>query len=136
MAIWEKAHLLSVEVFHLTANLPRSEDYGLTSQIRRSSNSVPANIAEGFGRNTKKDKSRFYIIARGSLYETQNHLIYGQEAGYFDKQTIKQLLDKYNTLAFDLNKLIRSFSQPQPQPQPRPQSQPQPQPQSKPQPKQ
>ena len=50
MPVWQKAHQLSIEIFKITANLPRSEDYGLTSQIRRSSNSVPANIAEGFGR--------------------------------------------------------------------------------------
>ena len=73
MPVWQKAHNLAIEVFKLTIRLPRSEDYGLTSQIRKSSNGVPACIAEGFGRSTKKDKSNFYIIARGSSFETQNH---------------------------------------------------------------
>ena len=59
MPAWVKANDLAVEVFNLTVDLPRSEDYGLTSQIRRSANSVSANIAEGFGRKTKKDKSYF-----------------------------------------------------------------------------
>lgn len=66
MPVWQKGHELAVQIFHLTVNLPRSEDYGLTSQIRRSSNSVPTNIAEGFGRKTKNDKSNFHVIARGS----------------------------------------------------------------------
>ena len=70
MPVWQKAHNLADEVFQLTTSLPRSEDYGLTSQIRKSSNGVAACIAEGFGRSTKKDKSNFYIIARGSSFET------------------------------------------------------------------
>ena len=68
MPVWQKAHKLAIGVFNLTINLPRSEDYGLTSQIRKSSNGVPACIAEGFGRSTKRDKSNFYVIARGSFF--------------------------------------------------------------------
>jgi len=63
MPVWQKAMELSIQVFKLSSSLPRSEDYGLTSQLRRAANSVSANIAEGFGRNTSKDKSNFYIIA-------------------------------------------------------------------------
>ena len=58
---------LAVNIFDLTKSLPRSEDYGLTSQIRRATLSVSANIAEGFGRDTSLDKKRFYIMAKGSL---------------------------------------------------------------------
>ena len=71
MPVWQKAHKLAIEVFNLTINLPRSEDYGLTSQIRKSSNGAPACISEGFGRNTKRDKSNFYIIAWGSSFDSQ-----------------------------------------------------------------
>ncbi|HCT70301.1 hypothetical protein SDC9_21879 [bioreactor metagenome] len=85
MPVWQKAHQLSIEIFKISSTLPRSEDYGLTSQIKRSSNSVSGNITEGFGRSTKKDKANFYIIARGSSYETQNHLLYGRKVGYFDE---------------------------------------------------
>lgn len=74
MSVWQKAHKPPIEVFNLTINLPRSEDYGLTSQIRKSSNGVAACVAEGFGKSTKRDKSNFYIVARGSSFETQNHL--------------------------------------------------------------
>jgi len=98
MPVWQTAHKLATDIFKLTIGLPRSEDYGLTSQIRRSSNGVAACIAEGFGRNTKKDKKNFYIIARGSAYETQNHLLFGKEIGYFESQIVQQLLGNYTDL--------------------------------------
>ncbi len=110
MPVWQKAHKLAIEVFQLTVGLPRSEDYGLTSQIRRSSNSVPGNIAEGFGRSTNKDKSYFYIIARGSSYETQNHLLYGKDVNYFNDLIVKRLFHEYSEMIFELNKIISSFS--------------------------
>ena len=109
MPVWQKAHTLSDEVYSLTIDLPRSEDYGLTSQIRRSSNGVSACIAEGFGRSTKKDKSNFYIIARGSSFETQNHLLYGKKIGYFETQITQRLFDEYNELIHELNKIIKSL---------------------------
>jgi four helix bundle protein len=109
MPVWQKAHKLAIEVLSLTINLPRSEDYGLTSQIRKSSNGVAACIAEGFGRSTKRDKSNFYVIARGSSFETQNHLLYGNKAGYFESQITQDLLDEYNELIYELNKIIKSL---------------------------
>ncbi len=100
---------LSKAVFKLSLKLPRSEDYGLTSQIRRSSNSVSSNIAEGFGRNRQKDKCYFYIISRGSAFETQHHLLYGQHIGYFSEESVKVLIKYYNNLIYDLNKIIKSL---------------------------
>ena len=110
MPVWNNAHKLSVDVHKLTIDLPRSEDYSLTSQIRRSSSSVPSNIAEAFGRKTQKDKSNFYVIARGSAFETQNHLIYGEAVGYFRDKEIHLFLNKYDELIFELNKIISSLS--------------------------
>jgi four helix bundle protein len=110
MPVWQKAHSLAAGIFKISSDLPRSEDYGLTSQIRRSSNSAAACISEGFGRNTKKDKSNFYIMARGSSFETQNHLLYGKKVSYFQDQITKELFDEYNELIFELNKLIKSLS--------------------------
>lgn len=109
MPVWIKAHDLAVDVFNMTVDLPRAEDYGLTSQIRRSANSSPANIAEGFGRKTSKDKSHFYIVARGSAYETQNHLLYGNRVKYFSDDDTKRFLDEYANLIFELNKIMKSF---------------------------
>jgi four helix bundle protein len=109
MPVWQNAHKLAFEVFKLTVNLPRSEDYSLTSQIRKSSNSVAACIAEGFGRRSKRDKSNFYIIARGSSFETQNHLLYGNKVGYSEFQITNRLFNEYNELIFELNKVIKSL---------------------------
>jgi len=110
MPVWNEAVELSVKVFRLTTKLPRSEDYGLTSQLRRSANSISANLAEGFGRRTMKDKSHFYIIARGSAFETQSHILYGNKVSYIDKNDSNELFDKYNSLIYSLNKLIKSLN--------------------------
>lgn len=109
MPVWVKAMELSITIFKITTELPRSEDYGLTSQIRRSANSVSANIAEGFGRNSNKDKSQFYIVARGSAFETQNHLFYGNKVGYFKSEISKMIITDYDELIYELNRLIKSF---------------------------
>ena len=109
MPVWEKAMKLSVEIFKLTENLPRKEDYGLTSQIRRSALSVPGNIAEGFGRKHTKDKLNFYYDSRGSLAETKNHLIYGERVGYFDKTEYKNLSNLVDDIWKELNMLISSM---------------------------
>jgi four helix bundle protein len=109
MPVWQKALNLSADVFKLSSQLPKSEDYGLVSQIRRSSNSITANIAEAFGRKQKMDKSRFYHIARGSAFETQSHLLYGSKVGYFETQTVNNLFKAYNLLIFELNKILKSL---------------------------
>jgi len=114
LPVWQKAHELAISIFKLTIGLPRSEDYGLTSQIRKSSNSIAGNIAEGYGRRTKRDKSNFYIIARGSAFETQSHMLYGQRAGYFEADITNKINNEYNELIHDLNKLIKSLNPPQP----------------------
>ena len=67
---------------------------------------------EGFGRKGAKDKCQFYIISRGSAYETQSHLLYGLDIGYFAKEKISELIKQYNDLIHDLNKIIKSISQP------------------------
>ncbi len=67
MPIWQKAMEMAEDTYtNLLRNLPRSEDYGFTSQIRRSALSISANIAEAFGRNHKRDKINFYYVSRGS----------------------------------------------------------------------
>lgn len=77
----------------------------MNSQIRRAASSITANIAEGFGRSTSKDKCHFYIMARSSAYEVQNHILYGKEINYFENSTSKELIKEYNNLIYQLNKL-------------------------------
>jgi len=109
MKVWRMANELSYQVFELTKELPRSEDYGLTSQIRRSANSISANISEAFGRKTKKDKQNFYIVARGSAFETQNHLLYGGKVKYFNEQIVNKLIEEYDDLIHQLNKIMKAL---------------------------
>ena len=110
MEVWQVSMKLSVDIFHLSCKLPKSEDYGLTSQLRRSSNSVNANIAEAFGRNTSPDKSRIYVMAKGSALETQSHLLYGTNVGYFDEKISTEINLRYNDLIHSINKIIRSLN--------------------------
>lgn len=114
MPVWINAMELAVDVFNLTINLPKSEDYALKSQIRRSAESVSANIAEAFGRFHQKDKVNFYHYAKGSALETKSHLIYGNRVDYFNTATTKELIDKIEETIFHLNKIIKTLNNPQP----------------------
>lgn len=110
LPVWQIAMDLAVEIFKITENLPRKEDYGLTSQIRRAALSVSSNIAEGFGRSHSLDKSKFYYYARGSAQETKNQLIYGSKVGYFNENDIRDLENAINTITESLNKLIKAIN--------------------------
>jgi four helix bundle protein len=110
MPVWQKAMELAVKIFNLTENLPRKEDYSLTSQIRKSSLSVSGNIAEGFGRKHTKDKLNFYYHSRGSLAETKSHSIYGRRVGYFDKKDFEDVSNFIDEIWKELNSLINSLA--------------------------
>jgi S23 ribosomal protein. len=109
MPIWQKAMDIAVHVQQKTVAFPKTEDYGVTSQIRRSALSIASNIAEGFGRNHTKDKINFYYYSRGSLMETRNHLIYCQKVGYLNNDDVKFLNENLLQLNIDLNKLIKTL---------------------------
>ena len=119
MPVWKLAMDIAKQIFDITVSLPRSEDYGLTSQIRRAAVSISANLAEGFGRETGPDKKKFYIISRGSAFETKSHLIYGKSVGYFNEKQVHSINQLIDNLIHELNKLIKSLNnRPQPQPHP------------------
>lgn len=84
LVVWRKAHELTTEVYRLTKEFPKKEDYVLTSQLRRAAISVSANIVEGNERNSKKDKKHFVDIARGSLAETDYMILLAKDLGYID----------------------------------------------------
>jgi len=109
MPVWQKAINIAEAVFRITDDLPRKEDYGFTSQIRRSALSISANIAEAYGRSHTSDKVNFYYIARGSLTETQSHLEYGKRIGYLNNEYTESLDEALNQLYNDLNKVILSL---------------------------
>ena len=82
MAVWNKAHILTLRLYSLTATFPREEVYGLTGQIRRAASSVPANIAEGCGRGGNAELSRYLRIALGSASELEYHLQLAHDLNY------------------------------------------------------
>ena len=91
LEIWKRAMDLSVEVFELTKTFPSTEMYSLTNQIRRSSYSVPSNIAEGSCQSTDKSFNRYLLIATGSLAELQTQLILSKRVGYSTDVEIEQI---------------------------------------------
>lgn len=101
--VWQKAHLLVLEIYAITNDFPKSEVFGLTSQIRRASISIPANIAEGYKRMGKADKIRFYNISQASLEEVKYFIFLAKDLGYLNKdiqinnlaEEISKMLDKY-----------------------------------------
>lgn len=105
MPVWQKAMEIAEKCFYISENLPKKEDYALTSQLRRSAQSISANIAEGFGRRTTKDKSRFYDISRGSAFETKSHLIYGVKVNYFLENQYLEIEKLINEVIHELNKI-------------------------------
>ena len=106
MPIWKVAMEIAEKIFKYTNNLPRKEDYGFTSQIRRSGLSISANIAEAFGRYHTLNKINFYYTARGSLTETQSHLEYGKRVGYLKPETVEELDKQLTNLYNEINKVI------------------------------
>jgi len=106
MPVWKEAMSIAEEVFQITEGLPKKEDYGLTSQIRRSTLSISANIAEAYGRKHTLDKRKFYYTAGGSTTETQNHLEYGLRVGYFTRIQVDDFDKRLNQIYNDLNKII------------------------------
>jgi four helix bundle protein len=79
LKVWTKAHVLTLEIYQSTRKFPRDEIYGLTSQIRRASASIGANIAEGCGRRSDPELKRFVQIARGSASELECHLLLARD---------------------------------------------------------
>ena len=107
LKIWKKSMDLVENIFQLIANFPDSEKYGLIYQIKRSAISVPSNIAEGAGRNSNKDFSRFLSISKGSLNELNTQLIISYRLNFIDSKVLDQLEDTIN----EIHKMIYKFNQ-------------------------
>jgi four helix bundle protein len=91
LQVWNKAHALTLSSYRATSGFPKSETYGLTSQIRRSASSVAANIAEGCGKRGNRDFQRFLGIAAGSSSELKYHFLLARVLGFFDDEQYKSL---------------------------------------------
>ncbi len=107
LKVWEKAHQLALAVYKATRVFPKEELYGLTSQIRRASMSIPTNIAEGCGRNTDADFARFLQIAMGSASETEYQLLLSYDLEFLNKEHYEKL----NTDVTEIKRMLTSLIQ-------------------------
>ena len=102
LIVWQKAHLLVLNIYKLTCDFPKSETYGLTSQLRRSAISIVANIVEGYKKKSKLEKLRFFNISQRSLEETRYYLMLANDLDYYntnvlinDIEEISRMLNSY-----------------------------------------
>jgi len=104
---WKEGHKLVLEIYKATTEFPKTEAYGLTNQLRRCTVSITSNIAEGFSRQTKKAKSQFYHMAKGSLIELQNQVLIAKDIGYISTYKFKRLAERSITVAKLITGLIK-----------------------------
>jgi four helix bundle protein len=109
LEVWQLGKQVVLLTYRLTDSFPASEMYGLTGQMRRAAVSVPANIAEGFGRYHFLDRVKFFLNARGSLNEIKSHLIIASELNLVDRAALPAILRLVETLSVKLNNLIATM---------------------------
>jgi four helix bundle protein len=105
LEIWKKSRALVKEVYHLTNDFPSEEKFGLTLQIRRSSISVPSNIAEGCGRGTDKQLIQFLNISIGSLCELETHIYSANDLEFIDNQVNNKIIQEIA----EVRKMVMGF---------------------------
>jgi len=103
---WQEGHKLVLLIYKLSQDFPREEIYSLTSQMRRAAVSITSNIAEGFGRQTYKEKVQFYYLAQGSLIELKNQILIAKDIGYLETENFNRLADQANVAHALLQGLI------------------------------
>ena len=109
LEVWRKAHDLVLHTYRVTDHFPDRERYGIISQVRRSAASIPANIAEGFGRRTTKELLQFLANANGSLEETRYFLMLSRDLGYLPKENYDEFEKECNSVAQMMSALGRSL---------------------------
>src|SRR5512144_1767729 len=98
LVVWQKAHQFVLAVYRLTESFPDREKFGLSHQMRRAAVSIPANIAEGFGKRSQAEKARFLNIAEGSLEESRYYLILAQDLDYGQTESLMNALEEASRL--------------------------------------
>lgn len=111
LTVWRKAHAFVLSIYRISAGFPKSEIYGLTSQLRRAAVSIPANIAEGFKKRSSAEKVRFMNIAQGSLEECRYYLILANDLRYATTEGLSNQLDEIGRLLSGYSKAITHNSQ-------------------------
>jgi len=106
LLVWQKAHQFVLSVYSLTSNFPKHEIYGLTSQFRRASISISANIAEGFKKRGIADKARFLNIAQGSLEECRYYIILTEDLQYGEPSDLNNKIEEVSKLLHSYRKAL------------------------------
>jgi four helix bundle protein len=106
LVVWQKSHELVLNIYEISKGFPKDEQFGLTSQIRRASVSVPSNIVEGKARGSNKEYKRFLLIARGSLEELKYQLLLAKDLHYINENTYESILKLTDEVGKMLNGLI------------------------------
>ncbi len=104
---WKEGHRVVLQIYSLTRHFPKEEMFGLTNQMRRCVVSITSNIAEGFSRQTYKEKAQFYSISLGSVTELQNQSIISRDVGYISNEDFSQVEFRLTTLHKIINGLIK-----------------------------
>jgi four helix bundle protein len=110
LLVWQQAVDLAVSIYDATRGWPREELYGLTSQVRRAAASIPANIAEGYGRETRPSYEHFLRVAQGSLKELETHLLIAQRIGLDTSNKLGPLLTASESVGKLLRLLLRRLA--------------------------
>jgi four helix bundle protein len=109
LKVWQKAHEMTLHTYRVTAGFPKQEMYGLTSQLRRATASIGANIAEGCGRRSDGEMCRFLQIARGSASEAEYHFLLARDLRFLEEQDFQKLSGLADELQRMLTGLMRSI---------------------------
>jgi four helix bundle protein len=110
LTVWQEAMNLVEMVYFQTLTFPKTEMYGLISQIRRAAVSIPANIAEGYGRNSRKEYLHFLSVANGSITELETHLLIAERLKLSTKEISEQLQNQLNSVGRLLSALRKSLT--------------------------
>lgn len=109
LEVWKQSRALASLIYKASNTFPQHEQFGLTSQLRRASVSVPSNIVEGCGRGGTKDSLRFFFIARGGLYEMETQILIASDLNYMSEEESKTLLTKESNCRRLLNGFINYY---------------------------
>jgi four helix bundle protein len=109
LKVWEDAHKFTIDIYNITKKFPNNEQYGLVSQIRRSSSSIPTNIVEGCGQLNNGNLIRFLGIAKGSAFEVEYQLLLAKDLSYVTDDEYNTLVEKIKYIIRRLNNLIKSL---------------------------
>lgn len=107
LQVWNRSHQLVLDLYIIVNQFPKEEKFGLISQIKRASSSIPANIAEGCGRNSNKDLAQFLNIALGSLNEVSYFVLLAKDLNYINIENFSKLTDECNEIKAMLISLIK-----------------------------